>query len=107
MARIWRSPTISPETADRRHTTAVTTIELRTTATTRPTWRYRMLLLAIGSSTPDGSDITASDRDLLLRMDHHLTKCAATEGEDAAEHALMALVEVLTGEDDTPPFLLH
>ncbi len=72
-----------------------------------PTWRFRMLLLAIGSSTPDGSDVTASDRDLLLRMDHHLMRCAATDGEDAAERALVALVEVLKGEPGEPRAQMH
>jgi hypothetical protein len=72
-----------------------------------PTWRYRMLLLAIGSSTPDGSDVTASDRDLLLRMDGHLTKCAATQGEDAAQHALTALIEVLRSEPHQTRTELH
>ncbi len=76
-------------------------------APTHPTWRYRMLLLAIGSSTPDGSDVTASDRDLLLRMDWHLTKCAVTQGEDAARDALAALIEVLRSEPDGPQMVMH
>jgi hypothetical protein len=72
-----------------------------------PTWRYQMLLLAVGSCTPDGSDMTASDRELLLRMDGRLMKCAATQGEDAARHALSALIEVLRSAPDGSPAALH
>ena len=107
MAKFWRGRTASPETTDRRYPDQEAAIDLHTVVTSRPTWRYRMLLLAIGSSTPDGSDVTPSDRDLLLRMDHHLMRCAATEGEDAAHQALTALVEVLKGESNEPQPQLH
>lgn len=73
----------------------------------RPSWRYRMLLLAIGSATPDGSDVTDSDRDLLLRMDLHLARCAATDGEGAAQQALLALVEILKADPETPAPQMH
>ena len=61
----------------------------------RPTWRYRLLLLAIGSVTPNGSDVTASDRQILLGIDKHLAQRAALEGEEAAERALGSVIEVL------------
>ena len=61
----------------------------------RPTWRYRLLLLAVGSVTPDGAELTASDRQILLGIDKHLARCAATEGEDAAARALSSVIEVL------------
>ena len=66
----------------------------------RPTWRYRLLLLAIGSVTTNGSDVTASDRQILLGIDKQLAHCAATEGEAAAERALGSVIEVL--ETGTP-----
>jgi hypothetical protein len=70
----------------------------------RPTWRYRLLLLAIGSVTPNGSDITASDRQILLGIDKHLARFAAAEGEEAAERALGSVIEVLeTGGGDQLP----
>jgi len=72
-----------------------------------PSWRYRMLLLAIGSSTHDGSDVTAYDRSMLLRMDHHLVRRAVTEGEAAAESALIALVEILRSETAEPRAQVH
>jgi hypothetical protein len=40
-------------------------------------------------------------------MDGHLTKCAATQGEDAAQHALTALIEVLRSEPHQPRTELH
>ena len=113
MSRFWRGRPAPPEVTDRRypeHEAALSrgaADDARAAAASRPTWRYRMLLLAIGSSTPDGSDVTPSDRDLLLRMDRHLMKCAATEGEDAAQQALLALVEVLQGEPSEPRPQLH
>ena len=112
MTRFWRGRTTSPGHTDRRYPTPEAALSRGTAidvsaAARRPTWRYRMLLLAIGSSTPDGSDVTASDRDLLLRMDLHLMKCAAREGEEAAQQALMALVEVLKGGPSEPQPLLH
>jgi len=61
----------------------------------RPTWRYRLLLLAIGSVTTNGSDVTASDRQILLGIDKHLARCAAAEGEEAAARALGSVIEVL------------
>lgn len=67
----------------------------------RPTWRYRLLLLAIGSVTPNGSDVTASDRQILLGIDKHLARTAAAEGEEAAERALGSVIKVLeTGAGD-------
>ncbi len=113
MTRFWRGRTASPGTTDRRYPnpeatlSRETAIDVSAVVAGRPTWRYRMLLLAIGSSTPDGSDVTASDRDLLHRMDLHLMKCAAREGEEAAQQALMALVEVLKGESSEPRPQLH
>jgi hypothetical protein len=64
-----------------------------------PTWRYRLLLLAIGSVTPNGSDVTASDRQILLGIDQHLARCAATQGEAAAARALGSVIEVLETGD--------
>jgi hypothetical protein len=112
MARFWRGRTAPPGMTDRRYPdqemelSRETAVDARGATANRPTWRYRMLLLAIGSSTPDGSDVTPSDRDLLLRMDQQLMKCAATKGEDAAQQALLALVEVLKdGPDELRPQL--
>jgi hypothetical protein len=54
-----------------------------------------MLLLATGSTTPDGSDLTASDQEVLAAIDRRLARCAATDGAEAAERALLEIVEVL------------
>lgn len=58
-------------------------------------WRYRMLLLATGSTTPDGSDLTASDREVLAAIDRRLADRARVDGAEAAERALLEIVEVL------------
>jgi len=107
MSRFRRGRDAFPETVDRRYPDEAAALALSAEATERPSWRYRMLLLAIGSSTPDGSDVTASDRDILLRMDTHLIKCAIREGEEAAEAALVALIEVLRGDANEPQSRLN
>jgi hypothetical protein len=114
MSRFWRDRTRSSDPAGPGDPGASPTASREATIDiggpdqpTPPTWRYRMLLLAIGSSSPDGSDVTASDRDLLRRMDLRLVRYAATEGEDAAQEALTALIEVLRSEPDGPHTALH
>jgi hypothetical protein len=98
MAKSWRArqngrgPT-SPPYAAQPHA-------LEDDATTAgPSWRYRLLLLAIGSALPDGSDVTAHDRRMLLKMDQHLIRRAAVLGEAAAHAALLALVEILRADN--------
>jgi hypothetical protein len=71
-----------------------------------PTWRYRLLLRAIGSNTLNGSDLTLSDRHVLLGIDRRLVAFAAAHGEDAAHKALVDVIDILEA-DPAQPDLEH
>lgn len=60
-------------------------------------WRYRQLVLAAGAATPDGSDLSASDREILTRIDQELQRLVATDGQAAAEEKLSDIVRILEG----------
>jgi hypothetical protein len=63
------------------------------------TWRYQLLIRAIGSETPDGSDLTASDRHILTRIDRYLATFAIANGDEAAGQALLSVLDVLEEGD--------
>jgi hypothetical protein len=64
----------------------------------RSLWRFRLLLLAVGSTTADGSDLTAADRELILGVELGLREIAARSGEAAADDALRSIVIMLEEE---------
>jgi hypothetical protein len=61
----------------------------------RPSWRFRMLLLALDSETSDGSDLSDSDRRILVLLDRYLGEREAREGAETADQVLHGLVKLL------------
>jgi hypothetical protein len=60
-------------------------------------WRYRFLLMAVGSATVDGDDLSVPDRLALEAMDCELQRRAARFGEEAAERMLAEIIHLLEG----------
>jgi hypothetical protein len=71
-------------------------------STSGPTWRFQLLLWAIGAATHDGSDLTYLDRHILTRIDRYLAAYATAHGDEAADQALITVIEVLQKDAERP-----
>lgn len=71
------------------------------------TWRFKMMLHAIGAETVDGADLPDEDYALLVLLDCYLIRRAEQEGQEAAERSLYAVVRILETEDEPFSATVH